>query len=265
MRNRRALIAYDGSSFFGWQRQDGFASVQQALEEAIAQATGEIATAHGAGRTDTGVHALGQVASFHLESALDDDRLRHALNYHLPEGVAVRRLETCADDFHARYAARGKRYVYTVATARFRPPIGRAYAHWVPHALDLRAMRAAAALLVGRHDFRAFGNTGSERKTTVRTLARARWLARRERLALVLEADGFLYNMARTIAGTLLDVGRGKLAPAAVARALESGERDDAGVTAPAHGLCLLSVRYPERAFAGRDRGPHGAPGAFQY
>ena len=142
MRNVRALIAYDGSRFFGWQRQDGFRSVQQALEEALEALAGDPVVGHGAGRTDTGVHALGQVAHVHLDTRLDDDRLRHALNFHLEEGVSVLRLETCRDDFHARYDARGKRYAYCVATGRFRPPFGRGYFHWVCDPLDLVAMRA---------------------------------------------------------------------------------------------------------------------------
>lgn len=256
-------IAYDGSLFYGWQRQDGFASVQEALEDAIAALVGERVSVQGAGRTDTGVHALRQVANVHLETRLADERLRHALNAHLREGVVVDRLETCRDDFHARFDARLKRYGYVVRTTRFRPPFGRQYSHWVPQALDLRAMRAAAADLVGQHDFRAFASTGSERKSTRRRVSAARWIARRERLWFLIQADGFLYNMVRTIAGTLIDVGRGRLDPGCVRRALASGDRNDLGPTAPPQGLYLLSVRYAEPTFSGPDRGPSGVPGAF--
>lgn len=263
-RNVRAQIAYDGSLFFGWQRQDGFPSVQQAIEESLEALLGDAVTVYGAGRTDTGVHALRQVANFHVDTRLDDDRLRHALNAHLPKGVVLRRLETCRDDFHARFDARSKRYLYIVATSRFRPPIGEHLAHWVNYPLDLAAMRRAAGELVGRHDFRAFGNAGSERKTTVRELTGMRVVARRESLAFVVQADGFLYKMVRTIVGTLLDVGRGHREPDSLRLALASGERTDAGPTAPASGLFLLSVRYREPAFAGRDRGPGGVPGTFQ-
>lgn len=265
MRNVRLLIAYDGARFFGWQRQEGFGSVQQAVEEAFEALTGEHVVVHGSGRTDTGVHALGQVASAHVRTRLDDERLRHALNHHLPEGVVVRRLETCRDDFHARFDARGKRYVYAVATTRFRPPFGRAYVHWVHDPLDLAAMRRAAAVLRGRHDFSAFASSGSPRRSNVRTLAGLRLLARRERFALVAQADGFLYNMMRALAGTLLEVGRGKLAPADVERILAGRDRRRAGPTAPAEGLYLLSVLYDEPVFPGRDRGPRGVPGLFQY
>jgi tRNA pseudouridine38-40 synthase len=237
MRNVRFQVAYDGSRFFGWQRQDGFDSVQAALEEAIAAATGQTVTVHGAGRTDTGVHALRMVAHAHVDTRLDDDRLRHAINAHVAEGVVVPRLETCRDDFHARFDALSKRYLYVVATTRFEPAIGRAYQHWTNYALDLGLMRRAARDLVGTHDFKAFGNAGSPRKTTVRTLHHLRFVARRERLAFVVQANGFLYNMVRTIAGTLLEIGRGKLEPDAVRRALADGARTDAGTTAPARSI----------------------------
>ncbi len=256
MRNVRLLIGYDGSRFFGWQRQDGFDTVQQSLEEALLAATGQRVAIHGAGRTDTGVHALGQVAHAHVETRLDDDRIRHALNAHLPEGVVVREAETCAEDFHARYAARSKRYGYLVVNTRFAPAFGRELCCWTPWPLDVAAMRRAARALVGRHDFAAFGNAGSPRPTTVRTVQRLHFVVRRERLAFVIQGDGFLYNMVRTIAGTLIDVGRGKLDEGACARALASGLRDDAGPTAPAAGLYLLSVQYGARAFAGRRGGP---------
>ena len=145
MRTVRFEVAYDGTRFHGWQRQDGFDSVQQALEEGLAALLDGVVTVHGAGRTDTGVHGLRQVAHAQVATRLDDDRLRHALNAHVGEGVVVNRLETCRADFHARFDARGKRYLYRVQTARFRPPIGPGYAHFVRDPLDLEAMRAAAA------------------------------------------------------------------------------------------------------------------------
>jgi len=263
MRNVRALIAYDGSKFFGWQRQEGFDSVQQALEEGLEALTGAHVVAHGAGRTDTGVHALGQVASFLIDTPLADDRLRHALNAHLPEGVVVRRLETCSDDFHAQFSARGKRYAYVVCTSRFRLPFAREHTHWVRDPLDLRAMREACARFVGRRDFAALASTGSPRSSTVRTVRSAHLRARRSGFAFVVEGDGFLYNMVRTMAGTLIEVGRGQRSPADVTRLLESLDRTQAGPTAPAGGLYLLSVLYDERPFRAPDRGPRGTPGLF--
>ncbi|MEZ6014016.1 MAG: tRNA pseudouridine(38-40) synthase TruA [Planctomycetota bacterium] len=263
MRNVRCEVAYDGSRFYGWQRQDGFESVQGALEDALAALLDTVVSVQGAGRTDTGVHALRQVAHFHVDTKLPDDRLRHALNAHLAEGALVRRLETCRDDFHARFHAVGKRYLYLTATTRFRPPFARSMCHWTSWSLDRRAMAEAAQVLVGTQDFKAFGNTGSARKTTVRTIWRVRIVARRERFAIVVEGDGFLYNMVRTIAGTLIDVGKGRLTVADVRDALASGERERAGPTAPAEGLYLARVFYDEPTFHGPDGGARSAPGMF--
>ena len=255
MRNLRAQLTYDGSRFHGWQRQDGFASVQQAVEEALAELLGSPVVVRGAGRTDTGVHALRQVASFHADTRLDDERLLHALNAHLPEGVACRDIETCRDDFHAQKDARGKRYGYLIRTTAFRSPLGRPYAHWVREPLDLAAMRAGAAHLVGEHDFRAFASSGSPRRTSVRTLHAVHLVARRDSLWIVLQGSGFLYNMARAIVGTLLDVGRGRRPADDVAAILASRSRASAGATAPACGLYLVRVLYREPCFAaGRAR-----------
>jgi tRNA pseudouridine38-40 synthase len=176
----------------------------------------------------------------------------------------VRRAESCRPDFHARFDAVGKRYLYLVATGRFQPPFARGLAHGTYEPLDLQRMRAAAQLLQGKHDFRAFGNTGSPRKTTVRTLRALRILAHQRGFAVLAEADGFLYNMVRTLVGTLLEVGRGRFPPEQARAALESGQRTLAGPTLPACGLYLLRVRYPEDVFAGPDRGPRGVPGLFQ-
>jgi tRNA pseudouridine38-40 synthase len=263
MRNVRALIAYDGSTHFGWQRQEGFQSVQENIEAVLADLTGESVVVHGAGRTDTGVHALGQVASFRVNTRLCDDRLRHALNAHLDRTIVVRRLETCAADFHARFDARAKRYMYLVLTTRFPPPFPRQYAHWTTETLNAQAMRQAAAQLIGRRDFSALASSGSTRRSNVRTLSAVRILARRERFAVIAQADGFLYNMMRALVGTLLEVGRGKLAVEDMGRILASRDRRLAGPTAPAHGLYLLRVLYRETCFRGPDRGPRGAPGLF--
>ena len=266
MRTVRAEIAYDGSRFFGWQRQAGFPSVQAAIEEACFDLTGTAVTVHGSGRTDTGVHALRQVAHAHLDTELTDERLLHALNAHLGEGVVIRALETCDPDFHARFSARGKRYAYLTATTSFRPPFGSAFQHWDRAHLDLAAMRHAAAAFRGRHDFKAFGNAGSPRKDTRRTVHGVRILARRGRIAIVVQGEGFLFNMVRIMAGTLLEVGRGHRDPDCVERALASLERTDAGATAPANGLYLVRVLYDEPTFAGsrsRPGGGRGPSGAF--
>ena len=264
MRNVRVQLAYDGSRFFGWQRQEGFPSVQGAVEEALEVLLGERISVTGAGRTDTGVHALGQVANLHLDTRLSDERLLFALNAHLPPGVVARALETCRDDFHAQRDARGKRYAYLVRTSTFRPPFGGAYVHWVPDPLDLPAMRRAAAELVGRHDFSSLASSGSPRRSNVRRLRSLHLVPRRTGFALVVEGDGFLYNMVRTIAGTLLEVGRGRRRSADIPDLIAARDRRVAGPTAPACGLYLLRVLYREPCFALALRGPRGRPGFFQ-
>jgi tRNA pseudouridine38-40 synthase len=264
MRNLRVLISYDGSKFFGFQRQDGFWSVQEAIEQAVEATTGEKATVFGAGRTDTGVHALRQVASFHVESDLSDDRLRYAFNAHLSEGASIARLETCGEEFHARFSACGKRYLYRIGTSRFHPPFPPEYEHFINQPLDLGAMKEAAAALIGTHDFVGFASSRSKRKTTVRTLTHVRLIPRRRGLAIVVQGNGFLYNMVRTIAGTLIDVGRGRLDPACIKVALSDGDRRKLGPTAPAGGLYLLKVMYPMPCFQGADLSPRGDVGVIR-
>jgi tRNA pseudouridine38-40 synthase len=264
LRNVRVLLAYDGSRFHGWQRQEGFASVQAGLEEALLALGGERVAVIGAGRTDAGVHALGQVASFHVGTRLPDQRLLFALNAHLPDGLVARALETCGDAFHAQKDARGKRYAYLVRTETFPLPLARAHWHWVRDPLDLPAMRAAARHFVGRHDFGALASAGSPRKTNVRHIRSLHLLVRRSGFALVVEGDGFLYNMVRTLVGTLLEVGRGKRASASIPALLAGRDRCAAGPTAPPQGLYLVRVRYDEACFVHPARGPRGRPGFFQ-
>ena len=244
MRNVRMRLSYDGSRFYGWQRQEGFESVQEALEEAVESLTGERVTVHGSGRTDTGVHALGQTASFHTDTELEDERLLFALNAHLVEGIVLEELRTCDDDFHAQRSARGKRYAYLVRNTRFRPAFGGDFHHWVPGPLDLGAMRRAARHLVGEHDFSSFACAGSPRKSNVRRVTGVHLFRRRDSILLFVQGSGFLYNMVRVIAGTLLEVGRGKLAEERIPTILDARDRSLAGPTAPAAGLYLWRVLY---------------------
>lgn len=264
-RNVRLLIAYEGSQFFGWQRQDGFESVQEVVEDALESLTGDKVVVHGAGRTDTGVHALGQVAHAHVDTRLDDHRLSHALNAHLPEGVTIRQAETATPEFHARFDAVGKRYMYVVATTPFRPPFAGNLCHWTREPMSLERIRRALPHFTGEQDFSALASAGSQRETNVRRLREIRLVARRDRFALVVQGNGFLYNMVRAISGTLLDVGRGRIEPDAVRDILDSRDRGRAGPTAPAAGLWLLRVRYAQPVFSGRVRGPRGAAGLFDY
>ena len=267
LRNVRIEVSYDGSLFYGWQRQDGFDSVQAAIEDGLAELLDTVVVIHGAGRTDTGVHGLRQVAHFHVDTRLDDDRLKHALNAHLPPGVVVRAAETCADDFHARFDARGKRYGYLVQTTRHRPrhrPAVRALG--AGGARLRRRMRAAASRMVGEKDFAAFGNTGSPRRTTVRRVTHVRIVPRRERFAVVVQGNGFLYNMVRTMAGTLLAVGKGRMTPDDVSAALERArpqacraDRARARPRARAGALRRADVRSARAAEPRRDTARQGA------
>jgi len=240
-------IAYDGTRFGGWQRQANRTSVQEELERAFTVIFGGTVSVEGAGRTDAGVHAFGQAAHAVLPRPLRSGSLLLALNGNLPPDVAVRSVREVPDDFHARFCARGKRYVYRCVVSRVRPAVGRGYYHWVKRPLDLAAMTAAGRHLLGRHDFAAFAsNPGYERKHgTVRTLQHLHLCRRPWGFDLAVQGNGFLYNMVRAIAGTLLEVGAGRRSPAAVAEVLASRDRRRAGATAPACGLYLLAVLYP--------------------
>jgi len=245
-RNVKLVLAYDGSDFAGWQRQVNARTVQAVLEEAITRVTGERVTVIGAGRTDAGVHACGQVANFHTTSQLSADDLQRALNALLPASVAVLQAEEVPAEFHARFGAVGKHYRYTLHLGPVRPVFDRERMLHVRAHLNLTAMRRAARALLGEHDFAAFTTHADEAKSTVRRIEDIRIRRNRSRVLVDITGSGFLYGMVRAIVGTLLEVGRGKLPPAALADILASCDRRRAGPTAPAHGLCLVSVRYAD-------------------
>jgi tRNA pseudouridine38-40 synthase len=245
VRTLKLTLAYDGTRFVGWQRQAEGDSIQGLLEAALARLEGAPVTAHGAGRTDAGVHALGQVASVSVSAAHPPATLVRALNAHLPPDIRVTAVEDVAADFHARFSASGKTYRYVLDTAPIADPFTRQYAWHLPEALDLPAMAAAAAALVGTHDFAAFQSVGTELRTTVRTLLRAGVTgAAGQRVCCEFAGDGFLRHQVRAMVGTLLEVGRGRRSPATMASLLAGGRRADAGATAPPHGLFLVAVDY---------------------
>jgi tRNA pseudouridine38-40 synthase len=243
-RNLRVVIEYDGTGFAGWQRQADQRTVQGCLEDAIREMTGETVPVRGAGRTDAGVHAAGQVASFPLAARIPVHGLLRGLNAILPPDVALLEVADAAPDFDARFSARGKVYRYEVWNHLVRSPL-RARTSWhVRGALDMTAIREAAAALVGEHDFRAFRAADCERRTTRRIVRRLDVDRQGALLAFEIEATAFLKNMVRILVGTLVDIGRGRIPADAVARMLETGDRAAGGVTAPPEGLTLLRVIY---------------------
>jgi len=242
-------LAYDGTRLVGWQRQAAGESVQGLLEDALARFEGSPVVVHGAGRTDAGVHALGQVASVALACTHDVETLTRALNAQLPADVRVLRVEEVASGFHARFGARVKTYRYLLGAGGIAWPFDRAFVWHLPESLDFEAAQAGARALVGTHDFAAFQSTGSDAGTTVRTIARSEWLPRDSpagnRLwAYEIAGDGFLRHMVRAIVGTLVEVGQGRRTVESVAALLAGGTRAQAGATAAPHGLFLVSVEY---------------------
>jgi tRNA pseudouridine38-40 synthase len=260
VRTIKIVLAYDGTEFVGWQRQANGRSVQGMLEDALARIDGRPVPVAGAGRTDAGVHALGQVASFRLTSDIAEVVLRQALNALLPADIRVMNVEEAPAQFNARFAARSKTYRYRIVNAAVLSPFERRFAWHLPRALDLKAMRAAAAALKGRHDFAAFQAAGGLVSSSVRTLYESRWLeeAHGERgggltLAYQVSGDGFLRHMVRNIVGTLVEVGTGRRTSASIVDVLASRDRGVAGPTAPAHGLRLVQVDYEEMFATGED------------
>jgi len=244
MRRIHLIVEYDGTEYAGWQRQSNAMTVQEKLEIAVQKLTGESVCVSGASRTDAGVHALGQSAHFDTESRIPADKFAFALNTMLPPDIRVNLSEEVDSEFHSRFSGRGKQYRYLIWAAPHASALNRlTYAH-VIYPLDVELMRQEAHDLVGRNDFGAFAASGSVVKDTVRTIYRADIEQNGSEIKLIIEGNGFLYNMVRIIAGTLIGVGSGKILPGAFRRAIESGNRLDLGITAPAHGLTLMKVYY---------------------
>ena len=254
MRTLKLTLSYDGTRLVGWQRQAEGESVQGVLEDALARFEGAPVTVHGAGRTDAGVHALGQVASVQVTFAHDAATLARALNAQLPEDVRVLSVEEAVPGFHARFSARSKRYRYCIRNGAVASPFERAYVWHVPQPLDVDAMREAASRLLGRHDFSSFRSIGTDVPDAVRTLhtsdvldttGAVPWLGDTgSLLTYEVSGDGFLRHMVRAIVGTLVEVGRGWRDPAQMDALLQARDRARAGATAPPHGLFLVRVDY---------------------
>jgi tRNA pseudouridine38-40 synthase len=262
LRNFKLVVRYDGSNYHGWQLQPDVVTVQGVLEAAIEEVTGRKVRIHASGRTDTGVHAFGQVIHFPAETALPTSELPTRLNSVLPADVRVLSAEEKPLSFHCRYDAVSKLYRYSILNCRI---VGRYTArsvHVFPWQLDLEAMRRAANHLIGMHDFSSFGvNPGREVENPTRTIKRLDLTKQGHYIFIEVEADGFLYKMVRSIVGTLLHVGVGKRSPDEIPSILESRDRSSAGPTAPPHGLCLVEVKYPDETvsrFKGENRLPAG-------
>ncbi len=242
MKNYRLVIGYDGTDFRGWQRQPDGRTVQGVLEEAVFNVTRKRTVVHGAGRTDAGVHALGQVASIRGVFKLTDEVLFRALNAVLPADVRVFSLGEAPPGFHARRSARSKLYRYRIVHAPQASPLDRRYVlHW-PYPLKLGAMREAARLFVRTADFTAFSSNRD--RSPVRTVTRSELRRSGDEIVYTVEAQGFLRYMVRTIVGTLLEVGRGRIRPADIEEIFGNRDRSLAGPTAPARGLTLVRVDY---------------------
>jgi tRNA pseudouridine38-40 synthase len=241
----KLTIEYDGTPFSGWQRQSERPSVQQALEEAIARFSGETVTTQAAGRTDAGVHALGQVAHFELSRAWDPFRIREALNYHLrPAPVAIVEAESVGDDFEARFSAKARHYEYRILNRRAPAVIERDHVWHLPMDLDAEAMDHAARLVLGTHDFTTFRSSECQAKSPVRTLDAFR--VRREigHIVVTVSARSFLHHQVRSMVGSLKMVGEGKWSPADFRAALDARDRQRCGAMAPSSGLYLTRVDY---------------------
>ena len=239
------VVQYDGSDFVGWQRQGRGVSVQGLIEEALATIDGAPVTLHGAGRTDAGVHAVGQVASARVTTAIEDWQLARALNAHLPDAIRVTELTTVPDAFHARFSATAKTYQYRIWNGRTVPPFIRQYAWHVIEALDLRLMQKASHAIPGEHDFAAFRSARSLNHTTVREITSAAWRpGEGQTLVFEIAGKGFLRYMVRSLVGTIVEIGRGQRPVDDIARLLAAPDRSAAGRTAPARGLFLMKVDY---------------------
>lgn len=245
MKNIKLVVEYDGAQYYGWQRQTGQQSIQQTLEEKIKLITKEDVTVIGSGRTDTGVHAINQIAHFNMVGDISDANLLHALNCVLPNDIVIKQLEEVHISFHARFDVKSKKYIYQIWNSQSNTAINRQYYWYIRKELDLENMRRAAGHLIGTHDFSAFCGAGSKVKDYIRTVIEVQIEKDHQgKVFITISADGFLRHMVRNIVGTLADVGKRKISPEQFKTIFASKDRRQAGMTAPAHGLFLAEVNY---------------------
>ena len=246
MQRIKCIISYDGSEFFGYQVQLSERTVQSEIERALKQMHRRQVRVTASGRTDAGVHALGQVIHFDTDLKLPPDAWVRALNTMLPDDIAVRQAEVAPMEFHARFGAFGKKYMYKIDLGKIRDPLKRNYAFHYPYALDIEKIREAARYLEGEHDFTSFSSARSEVKDKVRTIYGIDFIQEGTELTITYRGNGFLYNMVRILTGTLMEVGSGKREPHEMKEILMKKDRAAAGKTAPPQGLYLCEVYYRE-------------------
>lgn len=243
-RTVRLVIGFQGTRYEGWQSQKKQNTLQEVLEKELHRILGHKTDLIGSSRTDSGVHAEALVAHFKTSNPITDAALKRALNFYLPKDILVRSAKTAPDSFHARYGAKSKLYRYRIWNNSTRPLFEAPFVLWHPYKLDVASMKKAATYLIGKHDFASFKDGNEEKKTTVRTIRKLRITRKAPLIAIDVQGDGFLRHMVRILVGTLLEVGRGKIAPEQVKTILKAGDRKLAGPTAKSHGLSLIKVLY---------------------
>ena len=244
MKRIKLTIAYDGTNYCGWQIQPNGLTIEEVINRTLSKLTGEDIQVIGASRTDSGVHATGNVAVFDTETTIPAEKIAMALNQRLPEDIVIVKSEEVASDFHPRYCDCSKTYEYHIINTRIPVPTKRLTNYFVSYNLNIEDMRKAASYLVGEHDFVSFCNVRTDVENTVRTITELDILTNGDEITIRITGDGFLYNMVRIIVGTLIRVGRGFYEPEKVKEILEARDRKAAGVTAPPQGLMLMKIEY---------------------
>lgn len=245
MKNIKMTVQYDGSNFKGFQRlKDNDNTIQGKIEDVLSKMTGESIEIIGSGRTDMGVHAVGQVINFKTKSNESVSKIQKYLYNYLPESIVIKEIEEVDERFHSRYNAKSKTYLYKIDNNKFHNPFNRKYSYHVEKKLDLEKMREASEYLIGEHDFSSFASSRSKKKSHVRTIESISIQQNNDLIEIYISGDGFLYNMVRIIIGTLVDVGLNKISPSEVKEILEAKDRKVGGETAPAKGLFLYRVKY---------------------
>lgn len=244
MKRVKMVVAYDGTNYCGWQIQPNGITIEQVLNEHLTRLLREEIRVTGASRTDSGVHSLGNVCIFDTETRIPANKISYALNQSLPEDIVVQESCEVGMEFHPRFSKSKKTYEYRILNRKMRMPTRRLDTYFYHHPLDVEAMRQAAALVVGEHDFKSFCSANSQAETTVRTIYSCTVDKEEDIIKIRVQGNGFLYNMVRILAGTLIKVGNGDISPEAITAILEACDRSAAGPTAPAHGLTMIGLEY---------------------